>query len=88
MRVMDTQVVIDAVNHLAYVDANSSAVQAARALGVSFGDSTENAAPFGNDAEITLGLPAPLKSEAEAVLSSPSCGESGATPPALSTCST
>ncbi|MBP90437.1 MAG: 6-phosphofructokinase [Planctomycetaceae bacterium] len=39
--VIDSVPIIEAVNQLSQVDANSSAVQAARALGISFGDSSE-----------------------------------------------
>ncbi|MBC8351428.1 MAG: ATP-dependent 6-phosphofructokinase [Planctomycetes bacterium] len=38
--------IIDAVNKLSRVDANSSAVQAARALGISFGDAADLLGPF------------------------------------------
>ena len=38
--------IIDAVNKLSQVEANSSAVQAARALGISFGDTVDLAGPF------------------------------------------
>jgi 6-phosphofructokinase 1 len=43
---MDSVPIIEAVNQLSTVNANGSAVQAARALGVSFGDhaSTESSA--------------------------------------------
>jgi 6-phosphofructokinase 1 len=43
--------IIDAVNELAVVDPNSSAVQAARALGISFGSRDHSAAPFHAPAE-------------------------------------
>jgi 6-phosphofructokinase len=39
--------ILAAVNKLSRVDANSSAVQAARALGISFGDTADLAGPFG-----------------------------------------
>lgn len=39
--------ILAAVNKLSRVDANSSAVQAARALGISFGDTANLAGPFG-----------------------------------------
>ncbi|MCA9147247.1 MAG: hypothetical protein KDB05_30935, partial [Planctomycetales bacterium] len=39
--------ILTAVNKLSQVDANSSAVQAARALGISFGDTADVAGPFG-----------------------------------------
>ena len=38
--------IIEAVNHLRQVDPNGSAVQAARALGVSFGDRPADESPF------------------------------------------
>ena len=38
--------IIEAVNQLSCVDINSSAVQAARALGISFGDAACDEAPF------------------------------------------
>ena len=40
--------IIDAVNELCTVDARGSAVLAARALGISFGDQPATASPFGN----------------------------------------
>lgn len=38
--------IMEAVNHLRQVDPNSSAIQAARALGISFGDCKADASPF------------------------------------------
>ena len=38
--------IVDAVNHLRVVEPNGSAVQAARALGISFGDCPHNHSPF------------------------------------------
>ena len=43
---MDSVPIIDAVNHIRTVDADGAAVQAARALGISFGDASEAASPF------------------------------------------
>jgi 6-phosphofructokinase 1 len=43
---IDSVPIIDAVNRLSTVDPNSSAVQAARALGISFGDVAANSSPF------------------------------------------
>ena len=44
---IDSVPIIDAVNVLSSVDPESEAVQAARALGISFGDMTEGECPFG-----------------------------------------
>lgn len=45
--------IMEAVNHLRQVDQNGSAVQAARALGISFGDRPADESPFG----VTLECP-------------------------------
>jgi hypothetical protein len=47
--------IIEAVNRLSQVDANSSAVQAARALGISFGDTSDLRGPFGIEARNAIG---------------------------------
>jgi 6-phosphofructokinase 1 len=49
---IDSVPIIEAVNKLSQVDANSSAVQAARALGISLGDSSE-IMPFESDDVVT-----------------------------------
>jgi ATP-dependent phosphofructokinase / diphosphate-dependent phosphofructokinase len=45
---IDSVPIMQAVNHLSRVNPNSAAVQAARALGISFGDKAANASPFLN----------------------------------------
>jgi len=45
---IDSVPIMKAVNHLSRVNPNSAAVQAARALGISFGDTAANASPFLN----------------------------------------
>ena len=45
---IDSVPIMQAVNHLSRVNPNSAAVQAARALGISFGDTAANASPFLN----------------------------------------
>jgi hypothetical protein len=69
---MESVPIIEAVNELSTVDVNGSAVQAARALSVSFGDDSQPFGPFqlsGSPAkELTSGPPAaaandPKKSE-------------------------
>ncbi len=61
--------IIDAVNELSSVDPNSAAVQAARALGISFGDSLTDQDPFRlvGDPGIPI-QPASTAGEREAVL--------------------
>ena len=43
---IDSVPIMDAVNHLSIVDPTSAAVQAARALGISFGDRPATDSPF------------------------------------------
>ena len=54
---IDSVPIIDAVNRLSTVDPNSSAVLAARALGISFGDTAANASPFASAANWAGGVP-------------------------------
>lgn len=49
---IDSVPIIEAVNELSSVDPMSEAVQAARALGISFGDATEGDCPFGTTSAI------------------------------------
>jgi len=48
---MDSVPIMEAVNRISRVDPHGSAVQAARALGMCFGDSAAGASPFANRAE-------------------------------------
>ncbi len=53
---IDSVPIIDAVNKLSRVDPLTAAVQAARALGISFGDLPADESPFEMAAEISTGL--------------------------------
>jgi 6-phosphofructokinase 1 len=57
----------DAVHRIREVDAKGAAVQAARALGISFGDSAEDASPFYSDLEQAVSI-SKLEVEAELAL--------------------
>jgi len=50
--------ITEAVKHLSHVDPNGSTVQAARALGISFGDRPANVSPFATEAQVQAAVDA------------------------------